>query len=96
MSRAARTPAAPAAITLSIGSLALPGYSRRDGQRLAGAFEHELGRLLAQLSARELQGFQAERLQLPCLQGLAGERPERTGQRLARVIAAQLQAGAGE
>lgn len=88
MNRAA-APAAPA-ISLNIGTLALPGYSARNGQRLAGALERELGRLLAQAPLPE-QGFQVERVRIPRFATPAGERPERTGRRLARLIAAQLQ-----
>lgn len=78
------------ALSLHIGSLALPGYSPREGARLAGSFERELGRLLAQQAWPE-QGFQAEHLQIPRFRRQAGERPELTGRRLARLIAAQLQ-----
>lgn len=81
--------AAPPQLNLRIGSLAVPGMSVRDGQRLARAFEHELGRLLA-AQPLPAQGFQRERLQLPRLHRTPAERPERTGTRLARLIATQL------
>lgn len=85
-------PVASAAPTLSlhIGSLALPGYSARDGARLAGSFERELGRLLS-VQALPAQGFQADHLQIPRFRRSAGERPEVTGRRLAQLIAARLQ-----
>ncbi|MBC9251680.1 hypothetical protein A9179_15510 [Pseudomonas alcaligenes] len=85
----APSPAAAPSLSLHIGSLALPGYSPRDGARLAGSFERELGRLLT-LQALPAQGFQADCLQLPALRRQAGERPELTGRRLARLIAEQL------
>lgn len=86
---AAISPAAPS-LSLHIGSLALPGYSARDGARLAGSFERELGRLLS-LQALPAQGFQADQLQIPRFRRAAGERPELTGRRLARLIAERLQ-----
>ncbi|GAB7129696.1 hypothetical protein JCM19000A_42040 [Silvimonas sp. JCM 19000] len=82
--------AAPSArINLRIGSLALPGLSVRDGQRLARALEQELSRLLA-TQALPTQGYARERLQLPRLSRRAHERPEHTGTRLARLIATRL------
>jgi len=83
------TPAAPQ-LHLHIGSLALPGYSAGDGRRLAGALQRELGRLL-ELQPLPAQGFSAERLQIPRFRRRAGERPELTGRRLARLIAEQLE-----
>lgn len=85
-----QAPRSAPSLSLHIGSLALPGYSSRDGARLAGAFERELGRLLAAQPLPE-QGFQAERLQIPRFRRQPGERPELTGRRLARLIAEQLQ-----
>jgi hypothetical protein len=82
-------PAAPT-ISLTIGTLALPGYSLRNGQRLAGALERELGRLLIQ-GPLPGQSFALEQVQIPRFATPAGERPERTGRRLARLIAEQLQ-----
>lgn len=73
------------AVSLSIGSLALPGYSARDGARLAGAFERELGRLL-ESAPLPVQGLDAPLLRIPRFRTSANESPERTGQRLARVI----------
>lgn len=80
-------PLAPArpSVSLKIGSLALPGYSARDGARLAGAFEEELGRLLetAPLAQR---GTEADVLRIPRFRTASNESPERTGQRLARAV----------
>lgn len=73
------------AVSLNIGSLALPGYLARDGARLAGAFKRELGRLLESAPLPE-QGIDAPLLRIPRFRTSANESPERTGQRLARVI----------
>ena len=73
------------AVSLNIGSLALPGYSARDGARLVGAFERELGRLL-ESAPLPVQGLDAPLLRIPRFRTSANESPERTGQRLARVI----------
>ena len=73
------------AVSLNIGSLALPGYSARDGARLAGAFERELGRLL-ESAPLPVQGLSAPLLRIPRFRTSADESPERTGRRLARVI----------
>lgn len=73
------------AVSLNIGSLALPGYSARDGARLAGAFERELGRLL-ESAPLPVQGMDAPLLRITRFGTSANESPERTGQRLARVI----------
>lgn len=86
--KGATKPVAPA-INLHIGSLALPGYSLRDGTRLAEALKRELGRLLA-AQPLPAQGFQADRLQIARFRRHTGERPELTGRRLARLIAQQL------
>jgi hypothetical protein len=72
-------------VSLNIGSLALPGYSARDGARLAGAFEKELGRLLATAPLAQ-RGLETDVLRLPRFRGGAHESPERAGQRLARAI----------
>lgn len=72
-------------VSLNIGSLALPGYSARDGARLAGAFEKELGRLLATAPLAQ-RGLKTDVLRLPRFRGGAHESPERTGQWLARAI----------
>lgn len=75
-------------VQLHIGSLALPGYTAREGARLAGAFEQELGRLLA-LQAPLLalqQSMEADLLRIPRFRRSAAESPERTGQRLARAL----------
>ncbi|WCM54377.1 hypothetical protein OH720_15640 [Pseudomonas sp. WJP1] len=81
---------ATSAIRLAIDTLALPGYSVGNGQRLAGALERELGRLLVQGPLPGL-GFEVDRIHLPRFETPAGERPERTGRRLAQLIARQLQ-----
>lgn len=73
------------AVSLSIGSLSLPGYSARDGTQLAGAFERELGRLL-EFAPLPVRGLDAPLLRIPRFRVGANESPERTGQRLARVI----------
>jgi hypothetical protein len=80
-------PGAPprAEIGLNIGSLALPGYSARDGARLAGAFERELGRLLATAELPQ-RGLETPLLRLPAWRPAANESPERTGRRLARAL----------
>ncbi|MET1080537.1 MAG: hypothetical protein ABWY06_21205 [Pseudomonas sp.] len=78
------------ALRLQIGSLVLPGYTPREGARLAGAFERELSRLLSQAPAGG-PSRQTESLQIPRFFLAPGERPERTGRRLARAIAEQLQ-----
>lgn len=83
--------AAPAPrISLRIDSLHLPGYSVRDAGRLAGALERELGRLLGQQPAFR-QGYRLDVLRLQRFRAVAGERPERTGRRLAALLAAGLQ-----
>lgn len=84
-----RSGAAPTPrLQLHIGSLALPGYTARDGARLAGAFEQELGRLLAQQASQlALQpSMEADLLRIPRFRRSAAESPERTGQRLARAL----------
>ncbi len=84
-----RSGAAPAPrVQLHIGSLALPGYTARDGARLAGAFEQELGRLLAQQASQlALQpSMEADLLRIARFRRSAAESPERTGQRLARAL----------
>ena len=87
MSRPAHRP--PPRISLHVGSLAVPGYSVRDGARLAQAFQKELTRLLG---ARPLpqQSRHTESVQIPYFARREGEQPERTGQRLARRIAQAL------
>lgn len=84
---AAPTLAAPAApvLSLSIGSLALPGWSVRDGQRLAGAFERELGRLL-RATPWPTQTLDTPVLRLPRGPGAPNESPERAGRRLALAL----------
>lgn len=80
------TPApAQRSVSLSIGSLALPGYSARDGARLTGAFEHELGRLLDS-AALPQQGSDTALLRIARFRSSSNESPERTGQRLARAV----------
>jgi len=77
------------AVSLHIGSLALPGYSARDGARLAGAFEKEMGRLL-EVSSLAQRGVDADVLRIPRFRSTPHESPERTGQRLARAVLAGL------
>ncbi len=84
-----RSSLAPAPrVQLHIGSLALPGYTAREGARLAGAFEQELGRLLAQQASQLAlqQSMEADLLRIPRFRRSAAESPERTGQRLARAL----------
>jgi hypothetical protein len=76
-------------VSLTIDSLALPGYSAQSGARLAGAFERELGRLLAS-APLPAQGLDAPLLRIPRFRSVAHESPERTGQRLARAIHQRL------
>jgi hypothetical protein len=84
-------PAAPPRpdIGLNIGSLALPGYSARDGARLAAAFERELGRLLATADLPQ-RGLETPLLRLPGWRPAANESPEHTGRRLARALVQAL------
>jgi hypothetical protein len=77
-------------VSLTIGSLALAGYSSRDSARLAGAFERELGRLL-EAAPIVAHSFDAPQMQIPRFHVTRGERPEHTGRRLARAIAERLQ-----
>lgn len=79
----------PSRIKLQIDTLALPGYSRGEGQRLAAALQGELQRLLGQQAPAA--GWQQQGLRLPALSVRAGERPELTGRRLARAIVRGLQ-----
>lgn len=76
-------------ISLQIDSLHLPGYSVRDAGRLAGALEGELGRLLSKQPAPR-RGYQLDLLRLERFSSVAGERPERTGRRLAALLARGL------
>nr|MBF0684835.1 hypothetical protein [Pseudomonas sp.] len=76
-------------VSLHVGSLAVPGYSVRDGARLAQAFQKELTRLLGE-QALPQHSRHTESLQIPHFARREGERPERTGQRLARRIAQAL------
>lgn len=78
-----------ARIKLQIDTLALPGFSRADGQRLVSALQGELQRLLSQQAPAA--GWQQQGLRLPALSIRAGERPELTGRRLARAIVHGLQ-----
>ena len=80
---------AHAPLKVEIGALHLAGYSVRDGERLGGAFRHELGRAL-EAQARPEAGFRQELLALPRFATRPGERPEQTGRRLARAIAQAL------
>jgi hypothetical protein len=77
-------------VRLRIGTLALPGYARGDATRLSSAFRVELARLLQ----RELRGHahHAEKLVVPRFVMREGEPVERTGRRLARVIAEHIDA----
>lgn len=76
-------------VSLHVGSLVVPGYSVRDGARLAQAFQQELARLLGEQALPQDSRY-AESLQIPRFPHREGERPERTGQRLARRIAQVL------
>jgi hypothetical protein len=80
-----KQPPARPEIGLTIGSLALPGYTPRDGARLAGAFERELGRLLDTASLAQ-RGSDTNLLRIPRFRTHANESPERTGRRLARAV----------
>jgi hypothetical protein len=80
-------PRAP--LTVHIGALHLPGYSVRDGARLGGAFQRELGRALQGRGLPE-GGLQQDLLNVQRFVRRAGERPEQTGRRLARAIAREL------
>lgn len=86
MKRAA--PAHPS-VSLKIGSLALPGYSTRDGARLAGAFEKELARLL-ETAALAQRSIEADVLRTSRFRTASNESPERTGKRLARAVVQRL------
>jgi hypothetical protein len=77
------------AIAVHIGELRISGRDRREGARLAGAFERELGRLLEQ-SAAWRGSYHRDHLRLEPFVVRPGERPERTGVRLARLIAREL------
>jgi hypothetical protein len=77
------------AVSVRVGSLALHGYSNRDGMRLAGAFEKELGRLLA-TAPLAAHGLETDVLRLPRFRRSANESPERVGRRLARSIVEAL------
>ncbi len=79
-------------VRLHIGSLALHGVAPAEGRRIAGAFEHELQQLLAR-QPLPLHAADMAALRLPPLQRAAGERPESTGRRLARLVALQWQGG---
>lgn len=82
-------------VQLHIGRLALHGVPLAEGRRIAGAFQRELGHLLFSQSSQSqpLHSAQFAALRLPPLQRPAGERPEHTGRRLARLVALQWQAG---
>ena len=84
------TPKRPAApVHVSIGELRLVGYSKRDGERLGGAFQRELGRLLAH-GGPPPAGFRQQKLALPHCASAGAERPAQTGRRLARAIVRSL------
>ena len=89
-------PARPA-IRLDIGTLALPGVTPQRAARIGTALSTELSRLLsAQGAAAQLrQAVETGRLERPVLVAgsltiVRGERPERTGRRLAESVARSL------
>lgn len=85
-------PADAPSVRLNIGHLALHGVGSAEGRRIASAFERELHHLLAN-QPLPLHSAEPAALQLPPLQRAAGERPELTGRRLARLVALQWQGG---
>jgi hypothetical protein len=87
----ARLAAAPI-VQLNIGRLSLRGVTPAEGRRIAGAFERELRIQLAS-QPLPLHSARPNALRLPPLQRAAGERPESTGRRLARLVALQWQGG---
>lgn len=80
-------------VRLHIGSLALHGVAPTEGRRIASAFERELHHLMTS-QPLPLHSAEPAALRLPPLQRAAGERPETTGRRLARLVALQWQGGA--
>lgn len=82
--------AAAAKITLHIERLALPGYSRNEANRLVQGFEQALQLQLAGQSWPQ-QAQQLSRLSLPASAWRPAERPEQRGQRLALLLAAELE-----
>jgi hypothetical protein len=95
---AAAAPAPASAVgprtRLTIGELRVAGVSRRDGERLAQAFEHELARRLGDTPVT--RAFSKERLAIDGFAARAGERAEDTGRRLAASIADALTSSRGE
>lgn len=91
-----RPPQAP--LRLHIGTLALPGVSLAQGERIGAALRHELARLLAsdpmveRLSRSVASGALATTVALDggSLRLHRNERPERTGRRLAQRLARSL------
>lgn len=81
---------AAAKITLHIERLALPGYSRNEANRLVQGFEQALQLQLAGQSWPQ-QAQQLSRLSLPASAWRPAERPEHRGQRLALLLAAELE-----
>lgn len=79
-------------LRLNIASLVLPGWSGRDGQRLASALRRELQLLLREQPLPN-QSATLERITIERFRQITHERPEHTGRRLARVIADQLRGG---
>src|SRR5262249_40496960 len=91
-------PPPPAPLRLHIGTLALPGVSPAQGERIGAALQHELARLLASDAAMErLRGSIASgalasttALDAGSLRMRRNERPERTGRRFAQRLAQSL------
>lgn len=85
-------PAPPfATLSLAIDELVVHGQSRPRARRLAGAFERELGRLMAErgVPARLRRAGDVDRLELGDLD-VRGIRPERLGRRLAVALWEEL------
>jgi hypothetical protein len=79
-----------APLRVHIDTLVVPAGSRRDGERIGLALRAELGRVLA-AAPRPSQPVAVDTLAAGPLRLDAGDAPDRTGARLARMIAAGLE-----